>query len=109
MSKEVEYIHQVNKLKNELEATDDGQLNSQAIYLYFMQMGFDMYTGEKISEINDVLDSKKYDIDHIIPQSLMKDDSLDNKVLVSREINKNIKKNIYPIHEEIRRNDKVKN
>ena len=72
------------------------QLNKQAetklafrsdkLYLYFMQAGRSAYTGEKI-DLNDLYNENLYDIDHIIPQSLVKDDSLDNRVLVCKECN----------------------
>jgi len=53
--------------------------------LYFLQNGLDMYTGEKLN----IDDLSGYDIDHILPQSLVKDDSLDNRVLVHQRINRN--------------------
>ncbi|WP_143462192.1 type II CRISPR RNA-guided endonuclease Cas9 [Levilactobacillus enshiensis] len=52
--------------------------------LYFLQNGRDMYTGEKLNIDN----LSGYDIDHILPQSLVKDDSLDNRVLVHQKINR---------------------
>lgn len=42
-------------------------------------------------KIEEVLEGK-YDIDHIVPQSLIKDDSLDNQVLVNKNIIKMLKK-----------------
>lgn len=45
----------------------------------------DLYTDEKIDY--EKLYSKNYDIDHIIPQSKMFDDSFSNKVLVPRQSN----------------------
>lgn len=63
------------------------------LYLYFTQLGRDMYTGESIN-IDEI--SSRYDIDHILPQAFIKDDSLDNKVLVSRAIN-NGKSNNVPL------------
>lgn len=78
------------------------QLKGKHIYLYFMQMGINFYTG-KIMDINDVINGK-YDIDHIIPQSMIKDDSLDNMVLVSKDCNQKVKRDIYPICDEIRIN-----
>lgn len=95
-------------LSEELNRLDDKlSLKGKHIYLYFKQLGFDLYTGKRI-DINDVLDSTKYDIDHIIPQRLIKDDSLDNLVLVAREQNQEIKGGIYPIPESIRKNPEVK-
>lgn len=52
-------------------------------------------------KIEEVLEGK-YDIDHIVPQSLIKDDSLDNQVLVNKKYNQDVKKDIYPICDEIR-------
>ena len=53
-------------------------------FLYFIQGGRDAYTGKKI-DIDDI--PKKYQIDHILPQSFITDDSLDNRVLTEIEIN----------------------
>ena len=49
-----------------------------------MQLGRDAYTGKPIN-IDEV--SQYYDIDHILPQSFIKDDSLNNRVLVAKPIN----------------------
>ena len=49
-----------------------------------MQNGKDMYTGDELS----LHRLSHYDIDHIIPQSFMKDDSLDNLVLVGSTENR---------------------
>lgn len=109
------YVQLKKQITNDKELTDKKkkewlevlekkkiQLKGKHIYLYFMQMGIDFYTG-KIMDINDVINGK-YDIDHIIPQSMIKDDSLDNMVLVSKDYNQKVKKDIYPICDEIRNN-----
>ena len=57
---------------------------SDRLYLYFTQGGRDMYTGEPIN-IDEI--SRGYEIDHILPRSFIKDDSLDNRVLVKGAIN----------------------
>ena len=49
-------------------------------------------------------DSSLYDIEHIYPQSRVKDDSLDNRVLSTKDFNENIKKNIYPVDSDTRHN-----
>lgn len=77
-----------NKL-NELEQNPNQGL-SDKIYLYFTQLGKCMYTGKQIN-FDEVL-SGKYDIDHIYPQSLIKDDSFSNRVLVDKNYNQNTKK-----------------
>ena len=53
-----------------------------------------MYSGDNIEL--DALISDQYDIYHIIPQSLAKDDSWDNRVLVKSELNRR-KTNDYPV------------
>ena len=74
----------ISEIYSSLEKQDDNKLLSDKIYLYYTQLGKSMYTGNKI-ELEDLLNnSKQYDIDHIIPQSLTKDDSIDNRVLVER-------------------------
>lgn len=45
-----------------------------------------MYTGEKIS-LDQLFNKNIYDIDHIYPRSKIKDDSIENIVLVKRNIN----------------------
>lgn len=71
------------------------ELRGKHLYLYFLQCGIDLYTGEKI-DIQRILDGSSYDTDHILPQSLIKDDSLDNLVLVNRATNQH-KSNSYPL------------
>ncbi|TPR42408.1 type II CRISPR RNA-guided endonuclease Cas9 [Apilactobacillus micheneri] len=68
-------------LKDELK-TNKKNL-SDKLYLYFMQKGRDIYTGESI-DIDNLI---SYDIDHIIPRSYMKDDSLNNRVLTNHQTN----------------------
>ncbi len=89
------------ELRNLLDSKTDEQLRSEKLFLYFMQLGKCMYSGKAI-DINE-LASKLYDIDHIFPQARVKDDSLDNKVLVLSEYN-GAKSDIYPISSEIRAN-----
>ena len=42
-----------------------------------------MYSGEDI-ELSEIYNKNIYDIDHIYPQSKIKDDSIDNRVLVKK-------------------------
>jgi len=71
----------VEELKDK---TDSKARFTDRLMLYFLQNGQDMYTGEKLNIDN----LSSYDIDHILPQSLIKDDSLDNRVLVHQKINR---------------------
>ncbi|WP_314315525.1 type II CRISPR RNA-guided endonuclease Cas9 [Negativicoccus succinicivorans] len=79
----------VSTLIKQLESKKDEDLRRKKLYLYFTQMGRCMYTGERIdlSSLLHDTNSNIYDIDHIYPRSLTKDDSLDNTVLCKKEIN----------------------
>lgn len=70
-------------VKSELTSLvdDDSRDVDDKMLLYFLQDGKDLYTGKPINDL------KNYQIDHIIPQAIVKDDSLDNKVLVLNRIN----------------------
>ena len=92
---------EVSELLSQLESKSDSELRSEKLFLYFTQLGRCMYSGQKL-DINK-LGTTEYNIDHIYPQARIKDDSLDNKVLVLSEINGQ-KKDIYPIDVTIRDN-----
>ena len=85
-------------LFQQLQATDENEFKRDKLYLYYTQFGKCMYSGENIN-IDDLY-TTKYDIDHIFPQSKIKDDSLDNRVLVKRESNA-IKSNVFPIDDDV--------
>lgn len=80
----------LKRLNQELERAESRNAVSLSdkIYFYFTQLGKDMYTLEDI-DFEDVLNTKnpKYDIDHIYPQSLVKDDSISNRVLTAKYAN----------------------
>ena len=59
-----------------------------------------MYSGEPI-DLDALMDGSLFDIDHIYPQSRIKDNSLDNRVVVKNTLNRE-KSNDYPIKGEIR-------
>lgn len=82
----------------EIKQRDAGDFNSKKLFLYYTQQGRCMYSGEKITSIGDLFTSK-YDIDHIYPRSVTKDNSWDNLVLVKAELNRE-KKDIYPIEKD---------
>lgn len=69
--------YELGKLQSKLDSKANNMRD--IYYLYFMQLGRDMYTGEKIN------------IDHIFPRSFIKDNSLNNRVLTRKEINNNEK------------------
>ncbi|MDT2648221.1 type II CRISPR RNA-guided endonuclease Cas9 [Enterococcus dongliensis] len=63
---------------------DGVNLRSDRLFLYYLQNGKNMYTGDEL----DINKLAQYDIDHIIPQSFIKDNSIDNIVLVSSKENR---------------------
>ncbi|MEJ7541273.1 type II CRISPR RNA-guided endonuclease Cas9 [Staphylococcus intermedius] len=80
-----EYKHIIdvsNNLSNE-------QLQQEKLWLYFSQNGKCMYSGKSIDldELLSPSSTKYYEVDHIIPRSFIKDDSIDNKVLVIKTMN----------------------
>lgn len=81
-----------------IEKMDENQFRSQDIFLYFTQMGKDMYSGKPIN-LDDILGANHlYDRDHIYPQSKTKDDSiLNNLVLVNKNDNKRKSDGLVPI------------
>lgn len=91
-------------LKAELEqklgkyTDDDLRKSKDRLYLYFTQCGRCMYSGERI-DLDKLLGYKEgtiWDIDHIYPQSKVIDNSLDNRVLVKKDLN-NIKQDRLPL------------
>lgn len=77
----------VRYLSEKLEAFEERDLNSMKLYLYFTQWGKCMYTGERIDLEELMKKNSKWDRDHIYPQSKIKDDSIDNLVLVNKAVN----------------------
>lgn len=67
-----------------LKDVDNSDLQNDRLFLYYIQNGKDMYTGEEL----DIDHLSDYDIDHIIPQSFIKDNSIDNRVLTSSAKNR---------------------
>ncbi len=81
--------------------TADNRLQGDKLFLYYMQLGRCMYTGEPIDL--SALSTSLYNIDHIYPKSKVQDDSvLNNKVLCLSSANGK-KSDYYPIDESIRR------
>jgi CRISPR-associated endonuclease Csn1 len=89
------------ELFQQLEQEEDSRLRSDKLFLYYTQFGKCMYSGEPI-DLESLLRGELFDIDHIFPQSKVKDNSLDNRVVVINTLNRE-KSNIYPIQGEIRR------
>lgn len=93
-------VDNIDELRSDLGKADDGKLRSEKYFLYFMQLGKCAYTGKTVS-FDELEDNHKWNIDHIWPQAKIKDDSLDNKVLVDTNAN-GAKSDTYPIDKSIR-------
>ena len=89
----------VKELEKNLKDKTNDELKSKKLYLYYLQLGRCMYSGEVI-RLEDLMNDNLYDIDHIYPQSKIKDDSFDNTVLVKKQINAD-KIDVYPIDKSI--------
>lgn len=76
-------------LKNKVKVQ---QLDQEKVFLYYLQNGKSLYLGKKLN-LNTL---EEYEVDHIVPRSMIKDDSLDNKVLVTKWENQ-IKCNQLPL------------
>jgi CRISPR-associated protein, csn1 family len=83
----------------EIENRDESAFKSIKLFLYYMQQGMCMYSGEKI-DLDNLMNDNLYDLDHIYPQHFTKDDSIHNNlVLVKKEFN--ARKSDMPITKEI--------
>lgn len=60
------------------------EINNEMTYLYYLQNGKCMYTGKPLTIS---MLSQTCEVDHIIPQSILPDDSFDNKALVLKNQN----------------------
>lgn len=81
--KEKSSINNYEKLYKSLDKTDEKEFNNEKLYLYYLQEGKSLYSGTPLN----IEDLNSYEVDHIIPRTLIKDDSIDNKALVLREEN----------------------
>ena len=82
------------EIKSELEKRNEDEFQSRRLYLYYLQGGRCLYSGDQIDLAR--LSGPEYDIDHIYPRSQTKDDSLNNLALVKQEENRK-KGNRYPL------------
>lgn len=74
-------IQNYSILKQELNRYE--KISHLKLFLYFIQEGKSLYSGEPLN----IQDLDSYEIDHILPRTLVKDDSIDNKALVKKEEN----------------------
>ncbi|MDE7286027.1 MAG: type II CRISPR RNA-guided endonuclease Cas9, partial [Lachnospiraceae bacterium] len=86
----------------EIKDKPEQVFRSKKLYLYYRQMGLCMYTGETI-DFDDLMNDNLYDIDHIYPRHFVKDDSLENNLVLVKKENNAHKSDIYPIEEKVQR------
>lgn len=84
-----------------IKNTSESEFRSKKLYLYYTQKGRCMYTGERI-ELEDLIHNDRYDIDHIYPRHFVKDDSIENNLLLVKKEKNAYKSDIYPIEKSIR-------
>lgn len=89
---------EIRELSEQLEGKSDNELQSEVLFLYFMQLGKSAYSDTPLDI--DKLKTSAYNVDHIYPQCRVKDDSINNKVLVLSQENSD-KGDEYPIKSEI--------
>ncbi|TDL98237.1 type II CRISPR RNA-guided endonuclease Cas9 [Macrococcus brunensis] len=84
-------LNSIDEYKNVIEEATETDFNfkEDKLWLYLSQNGKCMYTGQRL-DIHKLMADKGnhlYEIDHIYPQRLLKDDSINNKVLVLKTAN----------------------
>lgn len=85
----------------EIGSFKEDEFRSKKLYLYYIQKGRCMYTGNVISLEDLLKNNDRYDIDHIYPRHYVKDDSIENNlVLVEKESNGH-KSDNFPIERQI--------
>lgn len=80
-------LKELNSLGDESEANK--KLQRKSLYLYFRQLCKCMYCGRRL-EVSEL--SESYNIDHIYPRSLTKDDSMHNNMVLVCKNENNVKR-----------------
>lgn len=92
-----EDVCELQSVLDEWGDTAHNKLQSDKLFLYFIQLGKCLYTGKSIDLESVVAGDGKYNIEHIYPRSFVKDDSvINNKILVDSKVNGE-KSDNYPI------------
>ena len=89
------------ELSDAIENTAESEFRRKKLYLYYIQKGRCMYTGERI-ELSELFYDNKYDIDHIYPRHFVKDDNIDNNLVLVRKDKNAHKSDTFPIEKDIR-------
>lgn len=98
-----EDVCELSKQLDNMGESANNRLQSKALFLYYMQLGKCLYTGTPL-KLTELSDKSRCNIEHIYPQSYVKDDSLiNNEILVLSEVNGQ-KSDTYPVSAEIQKN-----
>lgn len=96
-----EDIRLLTKEFEELGDTVHNRLQSDKLFLYFIQLGRCLYTGNPIDIRSVISGDGRYNIEHIYPRSFVKDDSiLNNEILVESEVNSD-KSDSFPVKPDV--------
>lgn len=90
------------ELAGSLESYEESAFRSKKLYLYYLQKGRCMYTGQTI-ELSDLFNDNLYDIDHIYPRHFVKDDNIDNNLVLVRKESNAHKSDTFPIESGIQK------
>ncbi len=85
---------------SELEGHSEQEFRIKKLYLYYCQMGRCMYTNEPI-DLDQLMDDNLYDIDHIYPRHFVKDDSIENNLVLVKKAENAHKSDEFPIEGDI--------
>lgn len=85
---------------NEIDNKDESDFKIKKLYLYYLQQGRCMYSGEVIS-LHELMNDNLYDIDHIYPRHFIKDDSIENNLVLVKKVINNHKTDNFPIEKDI--------
>lgn len=87
-------VSDYKELEASLNSRTESDLREKKLYLYYLQNGKCAYSCESLDLDGGLTDC---DIEHIIPRCFVKDDSIDNIVLVKSKLNK-AKGDTYPLY-----------
>ena len=95
---DTEEVRVLSKYLDEWGDSAHNRLQSDKLFLYFLQLGKCMYTGKSIDIDSVISGDGTYNIEHIYPRSFVKDDSvINNKILVDSKANGD-KSDSYPVN-----------
>ena len=99
-----EDVRHLTRQLEEWGETAHNRLQSDKLFLYFIQLGKCLYTEKKITLESVISGDGTYNIEHIYPRSFVKDDSvINNKILVDSKANGD-KSDSFPISRDIQNN-----